>query len=364
MNKTLVYLSLSSLVFVPLVAAQNSSAGSPSNQPVLPYTPSLDLTSMDKSIDPCVDLYHYSCGEWQKKNPIPPDQTSWSVYGKLYQDNLNFLRGILEQAALGGNRHDAVTREIGDFYAACMDEAGAEKRGLSAVQPDLDRVARLKSTKEMAPLVAPLQLMHGGSILFAAGSTQDPDNSEQVIAELDQGGLGLPDRDYYTNDDAKSKETRERYLQHIQKVFELMGDSSDAAKRNAKTVMLMETALAKASLTRVERRDPYKLKHKMEVTELKQLAPNFDWQIYYSESKYPEFKILNVDTPDFFKEVNARLAAEPIENWKIYLRYHVVDSSSPIFPRISCKRISTLPQVSSRSKRDAAALEALRAVHR
>ena len=108
-----------------------------------------------------------------------------------------------------------------------------------------------------------------------------------------------------------------------------MGDSSDAAKRNAKTVMLMETALAKASLTRVERRDPYKLKHKMEVTELKQLAPNFDWQIYYSESKYPEFKILNVDTPDFFKEVNVRLAAEPIENWKIYLRYHVVDSSSP-----------------------------------
>src|SRR5438552_15729172 len=156
MNKTLVYLSLLSLVFVPLAAAQNSSTASASNQPVLPYTPSLDLTSMDKSIDPCVDLYHYSCGEWQKKNPIPPDQTSWSVYGKLYQDNLNFLRAILEQAALGGNRHDAVTREIGDFYAACMDEAGAEKRGLSAVQPDLDRVARLKSTKEMAPLVAPL----------------------------------------------------------------------------------------------------------------------------------------------------------------------------------------------------------------
>jgi len=171
---------------------------------------------MDKSIDPCVDLYHYSCGEWQKKNPIPPDQTSWSVYGKLYQDNLNFLRGILEQAALGGNRRDAVTRKIGDFYAACLDEAGAEERGLSAVQPDLDGVARLKSTKEMAPLVARLQLMHGGSILFAAGSTQDPDNSEQVIAELDQGGLGLPDRDPYTNDDAKSKETRQRYLQHIQ----------------------------------------------------------------------------------------------------------------------------------------------------
>src|SRR5438445_1729924 len=144
MNKTLVYLSLSSLVFVPLVAAQNSSAGSPSNQPVLPYTPSLDLTSMDKSIDPCVDLYHYSCGGWQKKNPIPPDQTSWSVYGKLYQDNLKFLRGILEGAADNTGERNAVTQKIGDFYAACMDETTVEKRGLSAVQPELDAIAQLK----------------------------------------------------------------------------------------------------------------------------------------------------------------------------------------------------------------------------
>src|SRR5438445_3904658 len=154
MNKTLVYLSLSSLVFVPLVAAQNSSAGSPSNQPVLPYTPSLDLTSMDKSIDPCVDLYHYSCGEWQKKNPIPPDQTSWSVYGKLYQDNLNFLRGILEQAAATKGQRDTVTQEIGDFYAACMDEPAVEKLGLGALKPQLTAITQLKSAHELAPVVA------------------------------------------------------------------------------------------------------------------------------------------------------------------------------------------------------------------
>ena len=165
--------------------------------------------------------------------------------------------------------------------------------------------------------------------MFAAGSTQDPDNSEQVIAELDQGGLGLPDRDYYTKTDEKSKKTRERYLQHVQKIFELAGDRPEIAKQNADTVMRMETALASASLTRVERRDPYKLKNKMTPAALNELAPNFDWKTYYGEAHYPDFEILNVDTPAFFKEVNSRLTAEPIENWKTYLRFHVVDTSSP-----------------------------------
>lgn len=284
---------------------------------------------MDKSIDPCVDFYQYACGSWQKKNPIPLDQTSWSVSSKLFQDNLNFLHGILEQAASTAERRDKVSQEIGDFYAACMDEATVEKRGLSAVQPDLDAVAELSSTKDMSALLARLQLVYGGSIVFAAGSTQDPDNSEQVIAELDQGGIGLPDRDYYTQDDAKSKEIRERYLQHVQKIFELMGDGAETAKQNADTVMHLETALAKASLTQVERRDPYKLKHKMKVIDLSQLAPSIDWLTYYREAKYPNFEILNVDTPDFFKELNGRLAAEPLANWKTYFRFHIVDSASP-----------------------------------
>ena len=284
---------------------------------------------MDKSIDPCVDFYQYACGSWQKKNPIPLDQTSWSVSSKLFQDNLNFLHGILEQAASTAERRDKVSQEIGDFYAACMDEATVEKRGLSAVQPDLDAVAELSSTKDMSALLARLQLVYGGSIVFAAGSTQDPDNSEQVIAELDQGGIGLPDRDYYTQDDAKSKEIRERYLQHVQKIFELMGDGAETAKQNADTVMHLETALAKASLTQVERRDPYKLKHKMKVIDLSQLAPSIDWLTYYREAKYPNFEILNVDTPDFFKELNGRLTAEPLANWKTYFRFHIVDSASP-----------------------------------
>jgi putative endopeptidase len=332
-----VCLSLFLVVTLSLAHAQTPSAP-PASAPALPYSPSLDLSSMDKSADPCVDLYTYSCGGWQKKNPIPPDQTSWSVYGKLYQDNLIFLRGMLEQAAQpdqpGKAQRNAVTQKIGDFYAACMDEGAVEKRGLSAIQPELDAIAQIKAAKDLTPVVARLQFTYSrysysSSMLFRAGSNQDPDDSEHVIADVDQGGLGMPDRDYYTKEDAKSKETREHYLQHVQKVFELIGDSPAAAKQNAETVMRLETAMAKASLTRVERRDPHKLVHKMKVADLTQLAPNFDWGVYYREMQYPEFPILNVDAPEFIKELNTLLSSESIDNWKNYLRFHVADISSP-----------------------------------
>jgi putative endopeptidase len=329
--------SLSLLLVAALLLAKAQTASDQrSSEPPLPYSPSLDLSSMDRSVEPCVDLYTYSCGGWQKKNPIPPDQTSWSVYGKLYEDNLIFLRGMLEQAAQPDQPNkpprNAVTQKIGDFYAACMDEGAAEKRGLSAIQPELDAIAQIKSAKEITLVAAHLQLVSAGrpgSLLFAAGSTQDPDNSEQVIADLDQGGLGMPDRDYYIKEDAKSRETRERYLQHVQKVFELIGDSPAIARKNAEAVMRLETAMAKASLTRVERRDPHKLVHKMKVADLTQLAPNFDWAAYYHEMQYPEFAILNVDAPEFVKELSRLLSSAPVDDWKTYLRFHVTDASSP-----------------------------------
>jgi putative endopeptidase len=316
-------ISALTLFFASQTRPQTASA------PELPYSPSLNLTSIDKSIDPCVNLYQYSCGRWKQQNPIPPDQTSWSVYGKLYQDNLNFLRGILEQAAITTGQRDTVTQKIGDFYAACIDESAVETRGVAAIQPHLEAIAGLKSVHDMAPLVARLQLYFSRSLLFGGGSDQDPDNSEQIIASLDQGGLGLPDRDYYTKDDAKSKETRERYVQHVQKIFELLGDNSEIAKSNSQTLMRMETSLAKASLTRVERRDPYKLKNKMDLAALQKLAPNFDWQTYYAQLQYPKFPILNVTAPAFFQQINAELTSEPLDSWKTYLRFHVADSSSP-----------------------------------
>src|SRR5580704_6733541 len=212
----------------PGTTAPDTTGRTPPQQhtePALPYTPSLDPAAMDRTADPCVDFYEYSCGGWKKMNPIPLDQTSWSVYGKLYEDNLDYLRGILEEASTAKDR-DAVTQKIGDYYASCMDEAEVEKLGAKPLQTNLAAIQNLTSTKNLAGLIATLQL-EGISVVFNAGATQDPDNSDEVIVNVSQGGLGLPDRDYYLKDDAKSKETRERYLQHVQKMFELLGDSPD-----------------------------------------------------------------------------------------------------------------------------------------
>ena len=338
MNRKLLSTVLSFvLISVSHLLAQTPQAAHPQTQsltptpgePVLPYSPSLDVTSMDKSVSPCVDFYQYSCGGWQKNNPIPPDQTSWSVYAKLYEDNLKFLRGILEEASRAKQR-DAVTQKIGDFYGACMDETAVNRRGVAAIKPELNEIAQLKSIQGLAPLAARLRLDVGsGSLLFGSRSIQDPDNSEEQIAGIFQGGLGLPDRDYYTKEDAKSKETRARYLEHVQKVFELLGDSPDAAKSNADAMMKIETALAEASLTRVERRDPYKQKNKMNLAGLSSLAPDFDWAAYFKDMNAPSFSILNVNSPTFLKALNAQLAAEPLESWKNYLRFHVANSYSP-----------------------------------
>ncbi|HTZ33709.1 MAG TPA: M13 family metallopeptidase [Methylomirabilota bacterium] len=329
MKVRVMWVCVLALALSGVAVAQNQGTGTSAGGAVLPYTPSLDLNSMDKTADPCVNFYQYSCGGWKKNNPIPADQTSWSVYGKLYQDNLAFLKEILEQESGDKPGRTEVEQKIGDFYAACMDEASVDKQGLTPVRTYLDAVEKLKTTKDIAPVVAQLQLVYGRSVLFAGGSTQDPDDSEKIIAELDQGGLGLPDRDYYTKDDAKSKETQEKYVQHVQKIFELMGEDAATAKKHAETVMRMETTLAKASMTRVDRRNPYNLKHKMKVAELDALAPNFDWKGYYAVAPYPAFEILNVDTPDFFKGINEQLKSETLDNWKTYLRYHIVDAASP-----------------------------------
>ncbi len=295
-------------------------------EPTLPYTPSLDVSAIDRSIDPCVDFYQYSCGGWQKKNPIPPDQTSWDVYSKLYIDNLAFLRGILEESASAKNR-DAVTQKIGDYYAACMNEKTVESLGIKPVQPELDAIAHLKSTRELPELAARLQ-SKGMGVLFYSGPTQDPDNSDSMIVGLYQSGLGLPDRDYYLKEDPKSKEIREKYVQHVRKMFELLGEPADIAKKDAEAMMKLETELAKVSLTRVEQRDPYKTKNKMKVAELASLSPEFDWNVFLASAKVPPFDVLNISSKPFFAGVSEQLKSEPLDTWKAYLRYHVINASA------------------------------------
>jgi putative endopeptidase len=315
----------------PASSPAKSAPSKPADMPLtaLPYTPSLDVPSMDTTADPCVDFYQFSCGGWMKNNPIPPDQASWSVYGKLYQDNQRFLWGILEDLAKKTSGRTPQQQQLGDFFGACMDEAAVEKLGARPLKADLDAIAALKSKKELATLLAREHLTQAtGGLLFNFGSDQDFADSSQVIAFAAAGGLGLPDRDYYTKTDAKSEEIRQKYLLHVQKMLELLGDAPAQAKTEAATIMRIETALAKASLTRVEQRDPHNLFHKMDRKALKALAPDIDWDSYLAGVGIAGVDTFNVTEPKFYQELDRQIQSNSLDNLKTYLRWHMAAANA------------------------------------
>jgi putative endopeptidase len=293
----------------------------------LPYSPSLDVTAMDRSVNPCVDFYHYACGGWIKKNPIPPDQARWDVYSKLQYENEMFLWGILEEAAKPVASRNAARQKIGDYFQACMDEGGVEKADAAPLGPALDAIAHLSSLHDVAELGA-REHLDGVRTLFGFGANQDFEDSNRVIAFASAGGLGLPDRDYYVKDDAKMGEIREKYVAHVGRMFTLLGDDAKTAAAEAQTVMAIETALAKASLTRVEQRDPYKLFHKLTLAQLKTLTPSLDWDRYLATAGTTGIATVNVTEPEFYKEVERRLTSQSLANWKAYLRWHVAHSKA------------------------------------
>jgi endothelin-converting enzyme/putative endopeptidase len=296
----------------------------------LPYTPSLDLNSMDRNVDPCDDFYQYVCGGWMKNNPIPSDQPRWNVYAKLADENQQFLWGILEEASDAGRARNASEQKIGDYFQACMDESAIEKLGATPLQAELGEIAALKSKVDLGQYLGHEDLaMSGGGMLFGFGSNQDFADSTQVIAFADAGGLGLPDRDYYTKTDPKSQEIRGHYLGHVQRMFELIGDPAGAAAGEAKTAMAIETALAEKSLTRVERRDPQNLFHKMDRGQLKALTPDFDWDSYVAAEGLPGVRTFNVTEPAFYREVDRLIQSESLDDWKTYLRWHLVHDRAP-----------------------------------
>ncbi len=299
-------------------------------QPGNDKQPVLDVTSMDKSVDPCTDFYTYSCGGWMKKNPIPPDQSSWSAYGKLQDETTAKLRAILEAASAPDAGRNATHQKIGDFYAACMDEKAVDTAGIKPLLPYFEAIEKLSSKGELAQTVAN-RVFSGGyrrGTLFRFSSTQDAKDSAQQIAEADQGGIGLPDRDYYLKDDAKSEELRKQYTAHVQKMFELLGDKPENAATEAQTVMRIETALAQGSMSRVDRRDPQKIYHKMGVADLQGLAPSFQWAGYFAGVGLPALSSLNVAVPDFFKALSAEIDKEDLASWKTYLRWHLVTANA------------------------------------
>jgi len=297
----------------------------PQTKPQASHPPVLDESSMDRSVDPCADFFAYSCGGWIKNNPIPLEQASWGAYGKVQDQNRVQLRGLLESAASETGERPAYRAKIGDYYAACTDEKTIDGLGARPLKQSLQAIGDLSSKNDLAALVG---AMADQSALFNFRSDQDYKDSSAVLAEADQGGLGLPDRDYYVRDDAKSEELRKAYLAHVEKMFELLGHTPEAAATEAKTVMRIETELARGSLTQVERRDPKSLYHKMTVDEVEKLTPNFHWKVYFTKVGLPALKSLNVETPAFFHTLSEQIDKEDLPAWRAYLQWHLVHANA------------------------------------
>jgi putative endopeptidase len=302
------------------------------------------LDALDRSADPCGDFYQYACGGWMTRNPIPSDRSRWGTFDGLAERNQNVLHEILEKVAMPSAGRTPLEAKVGDFYAACMDEKGIEARGLAPLKPELARIAGLKSKADLAEQIAHMHMLglKDGSlfatqgrqkVLFDFQAAQDDKDATQVIAVADAGGIGLPDRDDYFRDDPTAVEKRMQYVAHVQKMFELAGDKPAVAAESARVVVDIETALAKVSLSRTDRRDPKRLYHKMPVAELEALSPSFAWKRYLAAVGIPNTQALNVHEPDFYKGLEVVLKAHALDHWKTYLRWHLLHFSAPLLPK-------------------------------
>jgi predicted metalloendopeptidase len=311
------------LMLVPAALLAQSPAG-------------VDLKAMDRSADPCSDFYRYSCGGWMKANPVPADQSSWSRFQELAERNRLVLQNILENAASPSGQKTAIDKQLGDYYASCMDEEGIERRGLASVQPWLDKIGNLQDKKAVSGLLADLEMNSTSGGFFGVGSGQDAKDSTKVIAQLFQGGLGLPDREYYLKTDPKSEELRTKYQTHVQRTFELLGHSPERAKAESGAVLQIETALATAALDRVSLRDPNKRYHPMSVADLQALTPLFDWTAFLKGVGLT-VPSLNVVTPDFFKGMEQALENNSLDDLKTYLTWHRLRGSQMSLPMLPKK---------------------------
>jgi putative endopeptidase len=290
----------------------------------------IDVSDIDRKVSPCQDFYEFANGTWRANNPIPPSMVMWSKRWAAGESTKEVLHGILEEAAAhsASAAPKSTDRLIGDYYGACMDQKQIDAQGVKAISRELDLVQSIGSLTELQRVIARLN-EEAIFAPFAFGSSQDPHNPTQVIADAGAAGLGLPERDYYFKDDDKSKETRQKYVEHVAATFVLAGSDQAAAATSAQVVMRMETALAGASLTNVELRDPHATDHKMKLDEVQKLTPDFSWSEYFKTANVDPSVAFNVDQPKFMGEFQRQLQQTSLADWKTYLTWQVLLTAAP-----------------------------------
>lgn len=306
-----------------LVQAQTNAV------PAEPKAPkSFDLKAIDKTADPCSDFYQYACGNWQKNNPIPPDQVKWDQFTQLRDRNNWLLYRELEAAASPSPTRTSLQQKYGDFYAACMDTQVVDQKGAAPLQPTLATIDALGDKKQLAALLATLEIKDGVSGVFAFGVGQDEKDSQKQIAQAGQAGISLPDRDYYLLDSPRMQKIRQDYVAHMSRMFQLLGDAPEKAADEANAVMAIETALAKESMSRTDSRDPAKRYHILTLTDFEKLTPDFDWQSYLHGIDMGAFQTLDVTHPEFFQALNTQIESRSLADWKSYLRWRAVHDAA------------------------------------
>ena len=306
-------LAAAGCLFLVTLTCPAQTAAPAGDAPQYSPIPGFDSAAMDKTADPCADFYQYACGNFAKLHPIPSDLPAFDQFANLFEFNTQALHQIVEKAAAAHAAAGTNEQKIGDYYSACMDTGAIDKRGLSAIQTELDRIAALHSKEELPALIARLNRMSVG-VFFDYGSQQDYKDATREIAYIDQSGLGLPEKDYYLRTDDKSVELRKQYVAHVANMLKLLGDQPDTAQTEAQKILDLETSLAKASQGNVERRDPDKVYHMMSLTSFSTTAPAIDTAQYIEMMGSPSVQELNVVAPDFFPALNKTIADTDLDD--------------------------------------------------